>query len=76
MDDTGAMRAIAQLALAAETGGDVEEAVQAALMAEVEPYEVAELSGVPSQASGEEAVPEPDRAFEPARRVCELLPSA
>ena len=27
--------------------GDVEQAVQAAFMAEVEPYEIAELSGLP-----------------------------
>jgi hypothetical protein len=40
------MRAIAELALAAETGGDVEQAVQAAFMAGVEPYEIAELSGL------------------------------
>jgi hypothetical protein len=41
------MRAIAELALAAETGGEVEQAVQAAFMAGVEPYEIAELSGLP-----------------------------
>ena len=37
----------ARLALAVETGGDVEEAVQAAYMADIEPYEIAELSGLP-----------------------------
>jgi hypothetical protein len=41
------MRAIAELALAVETGGDVEQTVQAAHMASVEPYEIAELSGLP-----------------------------
>jgi hypothetical protein len=41
------LRAIAELALAVETGGDVEEAVQAAFMAGAEPYEIAELSGLP-----------------------------
>ena len=30
-----------------ETGGDVEQAVQAAFMAGLEPYEIAELSGLP-----------------------------
>ena len=40
------MRANAQLALAVETGGDVEQAVQAAHMAGLEPYEIAELSGL------------------------------
>jgi len=38
------MRAIAALALAVETGGDVEPA---AFMAGVEPYEIAELGGLP-----------------------------
>ena len=49
MDDKGdvRMRAIAQLSLAVETGGDVTEAVQAAYLAGVEPYEIAELSGLP-----------------------------
>jgi hypothetical protein len=49
MDDTGdmRMRAIAELALAMETDGDVEQAVQAAYLAEVEPHEIAELSGLP-----------------------------
>ena len=49
MDDKGGvrMRANAQLALAVETGGDVEEAVQAAYMADIEPYEIAGLSGLP-----------------------------
>ena len=49
MDDKGDMRlrAIAELALAVETGGDVEKAVQAAFMAGVEPYEIADLSGLP-----------------------------
>lgn len=48
-DDKGDVRtrAIAELALAVETFGDVEKAVQAAFMAGVEPYEIAELSGVP-----------------------------
>ena len=48
-DDKGdmRMRAIAQLALAAEGGGDVDDAVRAAYMAGVEPYEIAELGGVP-----------------------------
>jgi hypothetical protein len=40
------MRAIAELALAVETGGDVEQAVQAAFKAEVDPQEIAELSGL------------------------------
>ena len=40
------MRAIAELALAVETGGDVEQAVQAAFKAEVDPHEIAELSGL------------------------------
>ena len=40
------MRAIAELALAVETGGDVEEAVRAAYQAGVEPYQIAELGGV------------------------------
>ena len=50
MDDKGdvRLRAIAELALAVETGGDVEQAVQAACMAGVEPYEIAELAGCPS----------------------------
>ena len=49
MDDTGDVRsrAIAQLVLAVDTGGDVDQAVQAAFMAGVEPYEIAELSGLP-----------------------------
>ena len=49
MDDKGdmRMRAIAELALAVETGGDVEQAVQAAYLAGVEPYEIAELGGMP-----------------------------
>ena len=48
-DDTGdvRLRAIAELALAVETGGDVKQAVQAAYLAGVEPYEIAELSGLP-----------------------------
>jgi hypothetical protein len=48
MEDKGdmRMRAIAELALAVETGGDVEQAVQAAFMAEVDPHEIAELSGL------------------------------
>ena len=41
------MRAIAELALAVEIGGDVEQAVQAACMAGMEPDEIAELSGLP-----------------------------
>lgn len=41
------LRAIAQMALAVELGGDVEQAVRAAYMAGVEPYEIAELSGLP-----------------------------
>ena len=41
------MRAIAELALAVETGGDVEQAVPAAFMAGVEPHEIADLSGLP-----------------------------
>ena len=41
------LRAIAELALAVETGGDVEQAVQAEHMAGVEPYEMAELGGLP-----------------------------
>ena len=40
-------RSIAELALAVETGGDVDQAVQAAYLAGVEPYEIAELGGVP-----------------------------
>jgi hypothetical protein len=49
MDDKGdmRMRAIAEMALAAETGGDVDPAAQAGFMAGVEPYEIAELSGLP-----------------------------
>jgi hypothetical protein len=49
MDDKGdvRLRAIAELALTAESGRDVEEAVQAAYLAGVEPYEIAELGGVP-----------------------------
>ena len=49
MDDKGdvRLRAIAELALAVETGGDVEQAVQAAFMAGVAPYEIAELGGLP-----------------------------
>lgn len=38
------MRAIAQLTLAVESGGDVEQAVPAAYMAHVEAAEIAELS--------------------------------
>ena len=38
---------LAELALAAETGGDVDQAVQAAYLAGVEPYEIAELGGLP-----------------------------
>ena len=41
------MRVIAELALAAETGGGIEPAVQAAYLAGVEPYEIAELGGLP-----------------------------
>ena len=40
------MRVIAELALAVETGGDVEEAVRAAYQGGVEPYQIAELGGV------------------------------
>jgi hypothetical protein len=49
MDGNGdmRMRAIGELALAVEIGGDVDRAVQAAHMAEVEPHEIAELSGLP-----------------------------
>jgi hypothetical protein len=49
MEDKGdmRMRAIAQLALAIDTGGEIEEAVQAAFMAEVQPGEIADLSGLP-----------------------------
>ena len=45
MGDTGdvRLRAIAQLALAVETGGDVDGAVQAAYLAGVEPSEIAKL---------------------------------
>ena len=48
MDDKGDMRlrAIAQLALAAEEEDGVDEAVQAAFMAGVEPCEIAELGGL------------------------------
>lgn len=48
-DDKGdmRMRAIAQLALAAEGGEDVDNAVRAAYMAGVQPYEISELGGVP-----------------------------
>ena len=48
-DDKGDMRlrAIAELALAVETGGDVEQAVRAAFMAGLEPHEIAELGGLP-----------------------------
>jgi hypothetical protein len=41
------MRVIVELALAAETSGDIEQAVQAAYLAGVEPYEIAELGGMP-----------------------------
>jgi hypothetical protein len=41
------MRAIAELALAVETGGGVDPAVQVAYLAGVEPYEIAELGGLP-----------------------------
>ena len=41
------MRTIAELALAVETGGDLDQTVQAAYTAGVEPYEIAELSGLP-----------------------------
>ena len=41
------LRAIARLALAAESGRDVDQAVQAAYLAGVEPYETAELGGLP-----------------------------
>ena len=49
MDEKGdtRTRAIAELALAVETGGDVEQAVQAVCVAGVEPYGIAELSGLP-----------------------------
>jgi hypothetical protein len=49
MDDKGdmRMRAIAELALAVETRRGVDPAVQAAFLAGVEPYEIAELSGLP-----------------------------
>jgi hypothetical protein len=49
VDDKGdmRMRPIAELVLAVETGGDVDEAVQAAYMAGLEPSEIAELSGLP-----------------------------
>jgi hypothetical protein len=45
MGDKGDMRirAIAQLALAVDTGGDVKQAVQAAHMAEGKPREITEL---------------------------------
>jgi hypothetical protein len=47
-EDKGAMRlrAIAGLALAVETSGDVDQAVQAPFMAEVEPSEIVELRGL------------------------------
>ena len=41
------MRAIAQLALARESGGDVDDAVRVAYMAGVERYKIVELGGVP-----------------------------
>ena len=49
MADKGAMRmrAIAELALTAESGRDVEEAVQATYLAGVEPSEIAEPGGLP-----------------------------
>ena len=49
VDDKGDMRtrAIAELALAVEEDDAVGEAVQAARMAGLGPYEIAELSGLP-----------------------------
>ena len=49
VDDKGDMRtrAIAELALAVEEDDGVDQAVQAAHMAGLEPYEIAELGGVP-----------------------------
>ena len=49
MNDNGdaRMRAIAELALAVETGGGVGQGVQAANMADIEPYEIVEPSGLP-----------------------------
>ena len=41
------MRVIVELALAAETSGDVDQAVQAAYLVGVEPDEIAELAEVP-----------------------------
>jgi hypothetical protein len=41
------MRAIAEFALAVETGRDVDQAVNAAHVARVEPYEIAALGGLP-----------------------------
>ena len=48
MDDKGdmRMRAIDELALATEIGSHAEQAVQAAYLAGVEPYEIAELGGL------------------------------
>ena len=49
MDDKGdmRMRAIAELALTVEEDDGVGEAVQAARMAGLEPYEIAQLGGLP-----------------------------
>ena len=49
MDDKGdvRLRAIAELALAVETGGGIEHAVRAAYLAGVEPYEIVALGGLP-----------------------------
>ena len=49
MDDNGdmRMRVIVELALAVDPGGDVDQAVQAAYLAGVEPYEIVELGGMP-----------------------------
>jgi len=41
------LRAIDHVALAVETSGDVDQAVQAAYLVDVEPYEIAQLSGLP-----------------------------
>ena len=49
MDDKGdmRMRVIAQLGLAIEENAGLDEPVQAAFMAEVKPYVIGELSGLP-----------------------------
>ena len=76
---TCACGAIAELTLAVETGGDVDQAVQAAYIAGVEPYEIAELGGLPMRQVLETLGPaggliKPPPTAGRVRRRCARLP--